>query len=84
MRLIQYSAGWLSLDSAPLEEDVTLFVTDGASEPYPMKLPSRLIRVGEFEPGNASGGDAGEVEAVHCSATPTSPKRKMTPRSPPP
>jgi hypothetical protein len=33
MRLIQYSAGWLSLDSAPLEEDVTLLVNDGASEP---------------------------------------------------
>ena len=46
MRLIQHSAGWLSLDSAPLEEDVTLLVTDGASEPYPLKLPSKLTAAG--------------------------------------
>jgi hypothetical protein len=46
MRLIQYSAGWLSLDSAPLDKDVTLLVTDGASEPYPLKLPSRLTAAG--------------------------------------
>jgi hypothetical protein len=46
MRLIQYSAGWLSIDSAPLEQDVTLLVTDGGSEPYPLKLPSRLTAAG--------------------------------------
>ncbi len=46
MRLIQYSAGWLPLDSAPLDEDVTLLVTDGASEPYPVKFPSKLTAAG--------------------------------------
>jgi hypothetical protein len=46
MRLIQYSAVWRSLDSAPLDEDVTLLVIDGASEPYPLKLPSRLTAAG--------------------------------------
>jgi hypothetical protein len=46
MRLIQYSAGWQSLDSAPLDEDVTLLVTDGASEPYQLKLPCRLTAAG--------------------------------------
>ena len=42
MRVIQYSAGWEPLDSAPMDKDVTLLVTDGLSEPYPLKLPSRL------------------------------------------
>jgi hypothetical protein len=46
MRLIQYSAGWQSLDFAPVDKDVTLLVTDGPSEPYPLKLPSRLTAAG--------------------------------------
>ena len=46
MRLIQNTAGWLSIDSAPLDEDVALLVTDGPSEPYPLKLPSRLTAAG--------------------------------------
>ncbi|HXB70197.1 MAG TPA: hypothetical protein VNY05_18230 [Candidatus Acidoferrales bacterium] len=83
MRLIQNTAGWLSIDSAPLDEDVALLVTDGPSEPYTSQQADRG-RLGEFEQGNAVGGDAGEVEAVQSSATPTSPKRKMTPRRFPP
>jgi len=46
MRVIQYSAGWQPLDSAPMDKDVTLLVTDGLSEPYPLKLPSRLTAAG--------------------------------------
>ena len=46
MRLIQYSARWQSLDSAPVDEDVMLLVTDGPSEPYPLKLPCRLTAAG--------------------------------------
>ena len=46
MRSIQNRFGWLSLDSAPLDQDVALLVTDGASEPYPLKLPSRLTAAG--------------------------------------
>ena len=46
MRLTQYSARWQALDSAPLDEDVTLLVTDGASEPYQLKLPCRLTAAG--------------------------------------
>jgi hypothetical protein len=30
----------------PLDEDVTLLVTDGASEPYQLKLPCRLTAAG--------------------------------------
>jgi hypothetical protein len=31
MRLIQNTAGWLSIDSAPVDEDVTLLVVDGGA-----------------------------------------------------
>jgi hypothetical protein len=46
MRVIQYSTGWQSLDSAPLDKDVSLLVTDGPGEPYPLKLPCRLTAAG--------------------------------------
>jgi hypothetical protein len=46
MRLIQYSATWQSLDSAPVDKDVTLLVTDGPSEPYPLTVPFRLTADG--------------------------------------
>ena len=68
MRLIQNTAGWLAIDSAPLDEDVALLVTDGPSEPYTSQQADRG-RLGEFEQGNAVGGDAGEVEAVQASPT---------------
>jgi hypothetical protein len=42
MRLIQDTHGWRALDSAPADEDVTLLVIDGASEPYQLKAPFRL------------------------------------------
>jgi hypothetical protein len=46
MRAIQDTFGWLSIESAPLDKDVALLVTDGQSEPYPLKLPCRLTAVG--------------------------------------
>jgi hypothetical protein len=46
MRLIQFSHGWQPLDSAPVDEDVTLLVTDGASEPYQLNVPFRLTAAG--------------------------------------
>jgi hypothetical protein len=46
MRSIQNTFGWLSIDSAALDKDVALLVTYGASEPYPLKLPSRLTAAG--------------------------------------
>jgi hypothetical protein len=46
MRSIQDTFGWLSIDSAPLKKDVALLVTDGPSEPYPLKLPCRLTAAG--------------------------------------
>ena len=46
MRLTQDTAGWRPLDSAPVDKDVALLVVDGASEPYQLKLPSRLTAAG--------------------------------------
>jgi hypothetical protein len=46
MRLIQDTAGWRLLDSAPTNEDVTLLVIDGASEPYQLRAPSWLTTAG--------------------------------------
>jgi hypothetical protein len=46
MRLIQDAHWWRPLDSAPKDEDVTLLVTDGASEPYQVKAPFRLTAAG--------------------------------------
>jgi hypothetical protein len=46
IRTIQYSVLWRPLDSAPVNEDVALLVTDGASEPYPLKPASRLTAAG--------------------------------------
>jgi hypothetical protein len=46
MRSIQDTFGRRTLDSVPLDEDVALLVTDGPSEPYPLKLPCRLTAAG--------------------------------------
>ncbi len=46
MRLLQDAHWWQPLDSAPVDEDVTLLVTDGASEPYQLKAASRLTATG--------------------------------------
>ena len=46
MRSIQDSFGWRPLNSAPLDEDVALLVTDGPSEPYPLKLPCKRTAAG--------------------------------------
>jgi hypothetical protein len=46
MRLLQDAHRWQLIDSAPLDVDVTLLVTDGASEPYQLKAASRLTAAG--------------------------------------
>jgi hypothetical protein len=69
-------------DSAPVDKDVALLVVDGASEPYQLKLPSRLTAAGwvSSAKGTPLAVTPGEVEAVRSSSTcPTSPKKKMTP-----
>ena len=40
------NSGWLSIDTAPFDEDVTLQVTDGRGEPYPLPNPCKLTASG--------------------------------------
>jgi hypothetical protein len=40
------SSGWLTIDTAPLDEDVLLQVTDGRGEPYNLPNPCRLTASG--------------------------------------
>jgi hypothetical protein len=42
MRVLENNFGWLPIDSAPFDEDVTLEVTDGRGTPY--RLPYRCRR----------------------------------------
>jgi len=60
-------SGWRSIDIAPLDEDLTLLVTDGQGEPYRFPHPLQAHRgwLGAFGSGNASlVSDAAEMEAV--------------------
>jgi hypothetical protein len=82
MRLIQDTAGWRPLDSAPVERDVTLLVIDGASEPYQLKLPSRLTAAGWVS--SAKGTPLAVTPAKWKPYVPPRParpprKKKMTP-----
>ncbi len=38
--------GWKPIDSAPLDRDVFLVVTDGGGEPYMLPKPCRLTATG--------------------------------------
>jgi hypothetical protein len=44
--------GWNPIESAPLDEDVTLQVTDGLGEPYTLLKPSRLTAAGWVSSAN--------------------------------
>jgi hypothetical protein len=45
---------WKSIESAPLEEDVTLQVTDGHGEPYILVNASRLTVAGWVSSGKGT------------------------------
>jgi hypothetical protein len=70
---------WKSIDRAPLNEDVTLQVTDGRGEPYlPRKRKQTYCdRLGQFWQGNATYGHASEVETIFSR---TQPPASMTAR----
>jgi hypothetical protein len=57
---------WNSIRSAPLEEDVTLRVTERSWRPVqpPEPVQAHRSRLGKFGQGNAAGGDTAAVEAV--------------------
>jgi hypothetical protein len=45
---------WSPIESAPLDEDVTLRVTDGHGEPYSLLNPSRLTATGWVSSGKGT------------------------------
>jgi hypothetical protein len=45
------SYSWRPIESAPLDEDVTVQVTDGRGKPYTLRTPSRLTSAGWVSSG---------------------------------
>jgi hypothetical protein len=48
------SYSWKPIGSAPLDEDVTLQVTDGRGKPYTLRNPSRLTAAGWVSSGKGT------------------------------
>jgi hypothetical protein len=46
MRVLEDKHGWNPIETAPLEVDVMLEVTDGNGEPYRLRSPCRLTSSG--------------------------------------
>jgi hypothetical protein len=46
MRVLESSYGWNPIESAPLDVDVSLEVTDGQGSPYRLPYPCRLTAAG--------------------------------------
>jgi hypothetical protein len=46
MRVLEDNYGWNPIDSAPVDQDVTLQVTDGRGPPYRLPNPCRLTASG--------------------------------------
>ena len=67
--------GWKPIDTAPIDQDVALIVTDGG-EPYELYRPFKLTAAGWVSSGKgyAAGRHALAVEAVRSP-----PKETMTP-----
>ena len=46
--------GWRPIDTAPMDKDVMLFVTDGRGEPYAVYKPFKLTLVGWVSSGKGT------------------------------
>jgi hypothetical protein len=46
MRVLENKHGWNPIETAPVDVDVMLEVTDGQGEPYRLRNPSRLTASG--------------------------------------
>jgi hypothetical protein len=46
--------GWLPIDTAPIDQDVMLIVTDGQGEPYAVLKPFRLTAAGWVSSGKGT------------------------------
>jgi len=55
MKRIRLFAGcWRLIDTAPVDQDVMLLVTDGRGEPYPMPYPCKLTAAGWVSSGKGT------------------------------
>jgi hypothetical protein len=61
------SYSWKPIESAPLDEDVSLQVTDGRGKPYTLRNPSRLTAAGWVSSGK---GTPLAVTPVRCFPAP--------------
>jgi hypothetical protein len=46
--------GWQPINTAPIEKDVTLIVTDGQGEPYTVSMPFKLTAAGWVNSGKGT------------------------------
>jgi hypothetical protein len=60
----------LAIETAPLDEDIALEVTEGRGAPYctAMAMSAHGEWLDQFEEGNAAGGHASELEALRRPA----------------
>jgi hypothetical protein len=66
MRPPQVNYGWIPIETAPLDEDIALQVTDGRGGPYTLQMAVSANRgwLDQFAEGDAPRSHASEVEAV--------------------
>jgi hypothetical protein len=52
--MISEKFGWQPIDTAPIDKDVMLFVTDGQGEPYAVYKPFELTAAGWVSSGKGT------------------------------
>ena len=72
MRRRRYWGTWEPIETAPLDKEVMLLVTDGRGEPYPLPWPSKQTAVGWINSGKSN----------PLSVTPVMWRTAVLPRSP--
>jgi hypothetical protein len=72
MRAPQLNYGWNPIESAPLDEDIALQVTDGRGNPYILQWPCRRTATGWI---NSRKGTLLEVTPVRWRPYPIPPSR---------
>ena len=53
-RMHLFASDWRLIDTAPLDQDLTLLVTDGWGEPYPIPYPCKHTAAGWINSGKGT------------------------------
>ena len=53
-RMLLFASDWRLIDTAPLDQDLTLLVTDGWGEPYPIPYPCKRTAAGWVNSGKGT------------------------------